>query len=260
MVSEDSYERRASNWLGLEGRQVLVVGAGAFGEAATRAFLEVGAKVALADIDADKLARIEDDLTTKALQTFRCDVSSRTGCASLVEEVASMVGIPYVLVHAVGINKRTPVDEITESEWIEVMRLNTDSCLWLGQLTARKMRQNGGGRIVYFSSVSGLLAHPGHGAYAASKGALNQLIRMMAIEWATHAIAVNGVAPGYALTPLTEEYCNDSRTRKHLLERIPLGRLAVPKDIVGPTLFLASDRSAYVTGQILFIDGGRTLD
>ena len=114
--------------------------------------------------------------------------------------------------------------------------------------------------MVFISSVSGSLAHHAHGAYAASKGALNQLVRVMATEWAGVGIGVNAVAPGYAVTPMTEAYCSSPGQMQHLLARIPAGRLAVPEDVASAALFLTSPRSSYITGHVLYVDGGRTLD
>jgi gluconate 5-dehydrogenase len=118
---------------------------------------------------------------------------------------------------------------------------------------------NGHGRIVYLSSVSALLAHKDHSPYAASKGGINQLMRVMAREWAPHGVTVNAIAPGYIETSLTAAYLAKPGMRQSMEDLVPAGRLGTPADLTGPALFLCSDRSAFVTGQVLFIDGGRTL-
>jgi NAD(P)-dependent dehydrogenase (short-subunit alcohol dehydrogenase family) len=171
----------------------------------------------------------------------------------------AILGRIDVFVHAAGINKRVSVEDSSDDDWDRIMAINTSSCFWLGRRIGTHMRAEGGGRIVFFSSVSGLLAHPDHGIYAASKGAMNQLLKVMAVEWAADGVNVNGVAPAYAITPLTEEYVARPGKLEALTAPVPMGRLATPEDVVGPTLFLSSPRSAYVTGQVLYVDGGRTL-
>ena len=121
------------------------------------------------------------------------------------------------------------------------------------------MCEQGGGSIVYFSSVSGLLAHKLHSPYAASKGGMNQMMRVMAAEWAIEGVRVNAIAPAYTETELTREYLSQPGVRESLERAVPSGRLGVPEDMVGPALFLASHRSDYVTGHVLYVDGGRTL-
>lgn len=248
------------DWLGLDGKTVLLIGAGGFGEPLVRAYLEAGSRVHLVDIDGAKLERLEKEFAGLPLRTSEHDVADKAGCEEAAERAVAELGGVDVFVHAVGVNGRSSIEDTTEEEWLRTIQLNASGCLWLGRRVGRAMRDAGGGRMVFFSSVSGALAHPRHGAYAASKGALNQILRVMAIEWAEHGIAVNAVAPGYALTPLTEAYCAVPGNLEHLVERIPMGRLATPEDIVGPTLFLSSDRSSYVTGQVVVVDGGRTLD
>jgi gluconate 5-dehydrogenase len=109
------------------------------------------------------------------------------------------------------------------------------------------------------SSVSGLLAHKLHAPYAASKGGLNQMMRVMAAEWASSGVTVNALAPGYIETPLTAEYLKKPGVRSDLESLIPAGRLGVPADVVGTALFLSSRHADFITGHVLYIDGGRTL-
>lgn len=248
-----------TDWLGLAGKAVLLVGAGGFGCALTRAYLDAGAKVFVADVDPERLRALADEHRGRALTTAVCDVTSRSQCDELVRRAADAQGID-VFVHAAGVNVRKPVDELSDEEWEHIQAVNLRSGFWLGQRVGEWMRAHGGGRMVYFSSVSGLLAHPHHAAYAASKGALNQLLKVMAVEWAADGIAVNAVAPGYAATPLTAAYTARPGMMSKLVERVPMGRIGTPEDVVGPTLFLSSPRSAYVTGQVLYVDGGRVLD
>jgi len=121
------------------------------------------------------------------------------------------------------------------------------------------MCERGYGRMVFMSSVSGLLAHPHHAPYAATKGGLNQLLRVMAREWAPRGVTVNAVAPGYIETELTQAYLAKDGVRDGLTSLVPAGRLGQPQEIADAVTFLASDRAAFVTGQVLYVDGGRVL-
>jgi NAD(P)-dependent dehydrogenase (short-subunit alcohol dehydrogenase family) len=117
----------------------------------------------------------------------------------------------------------------------------------------------GYGRIVFLSSVSGLLAHADHAPYAATKGGVNQLCRVMAREWAAHGVTVNAVAPGYTETELTRAHLDKPGVRAGLTALVPAGRLGTVADLAGPVLFLCSAQSAFVTGHVMYVDGGRTL-
>jgi gluconate 5-dehydrogenase len=245
--------------LQLAGKAVLVAGSGGFGSAIVRGFVEAGAVAFVVDSDEDRLRKVQEEFSA-SIRTGNYDVSAKAQCEAAVADAAGELGKLDVFVHAVGVNRRAPVDDITQADWETILQVNAASCLWLGRCTATIMRGNGGGRMVFISSVSGTLAHPHHGAYAASKGALNQLVRAMANEWSSHRIGVNAIAPGYALTSLTEEYCSAPGRMEELLARIPAGRLATPEDVAAATMFMSSARASYITGQVLHVDGGRTLD
>ncbi|HKO27695.1 MAG TPA: SDR family oxidoreductase, partial [Solirubrobacteraceae bacterium] len=125
---------------------------------------------------------------------------------------------------------------------------------------AAAMRERGGGRIVFFSSVAGRSGHKLHGPYAATKGAINQLMRVIAHEYAVHGVTANAVAPGYMDTELTRRYLSENPDKRDaLIELIPAGRFGTLKEVVDPVLFLCSPRASFITGQVLYIDGGRTI-
>lgn len=244
------------DWLGLTGRRALVVGAGGFGVACSRALVGCGAAVYLADRDADQLAAEEGP----GLQTGVWDVVEPGAAEGLVAEAAARLGGVDLLVHAVGVNDRRGVLELELEDWQRVLDVNLTSAFTIGRAAGRLMVEQGYGRIVFFSSVSGLLAHPHHGPYAASKGGMNQLAKVMAVEWAESGVTVNAVAPGYTESALTQAYLARPGVRDGMLEKIPAGRLGALDDVVGPVLFLLSDRASFMTGQVLYVDGGRTLD
>ena len=248
------------DWLGLVGRRVLVAGCGGIGAACAEAFLDAGAHVVAADVDPSRVA----GLTRRPdgagrVHAVIADLAEPAGCDRLVEEATDRLGGLDVLVHSIGINHRLPVLDVTDEDWRRIIDVNLSSAFWIGRAAGRVMVPAGHGRQVYLSSVSGLLAHPDHSAYAASKGGLNQLLRVMAREWAPHGVTVNGVAPGYTETDLTRQHLDRPGVREHYTELVPAGRLGTVGDLTGPVLFLASDQAAFVTGHVMFVDGGRTL-
>jgi NAD(P)-dependent dehydrogenase (short-subunit alcohol dehydrogenase family) len=171
-------------------------------------------------------------------------------------EAARRLGGIEVFVHSVGINKRLPIGEYTDADWDDIVAVNLTSAFH----TARAALAHGARRIVFFSSVAGRSGHREHGPYAATKGAINQLMRVMAHETAADGVTVNAVAPGYMDTELTRAYLADHPGRREeLIALIPAGRFARIDEVVGPVLFLCSERASFITGTVLYIDGGRSV-
>jgi NAD(P)-dependent dehydrogenase (short-subunit alcohol dehydrogenase family) len=164
-----------------------------------------------------------------------------------------------VAVHAVGVNDRRPILSVTPDSWRHLLSVNLDSAFHFAQATGAIMTAAGHGRLILFSSVAGTLAHRDHGAYAASKGALNQFARVMANEWAPAGVTVNTIAPGYTPTALTIEHLAKPGVESALTGLVPAGRLGAVQDVQGIVALLASPRSSYITGQVIHVDGGRTL-
>lgn len=243
-----------TDWLGLEGRRVLVAGAGGIGAACAAAFADAGSSVAVVDVSDAQLATL-DDRVIRLVE----DLSTSEGCERAVSAAANKLGGLEVLVHAVGINTRTPVLDVDDELWQRILDVNLTSAFRLGRAAGRLMVAAGHGRQVYCSSVSGLLAHPDHGPYAASKGGLDQLMRVMAREWASHGVTANAVAPGYTETDLTRAHLDEDGVRDHYTSLVPAGRLGGVEDLTGPVLFLASQQASFVTGHVMYVDGGRTL-
>lgn len=270
------------DWLGLAHRKVLIVGAGAFGAACTDGFLGQRASVMIADYDEEALHECEhraqlrrtesahppaatstaDPASADAtnLATYRTDIRSPDRCAKLIEVAHERLGGLDVLVHAVGINRRHLLGDTSDEDWADVLTTNLSSAFWLARASMKLLRASDNAKMVFFSSVSAYLAHPKHGAYAASKAGLNQLVKVLAMELAEDQVHVNAVAPGYVETGLTSDYLAAPGIRYGLVSQVPMGRLGAVDDVVGPVLFLASRRSDFLTGQALIIDGGRSLD
>ncbi|WP_100812303.1 SDR family NAD(P)-dependent oxidoreductase [Microbacterium sp. BR1] len=246
--------------LNLDDRRVVVVGAGGLGAACVQGFLRAGATVVVADVSSEALDALATEMgDSDRLHTVIVDLS-RTGAGEeLIASAVDLLGGIDVAVHAIGTNDRRPVLEFSEAEWRRVLDVNLQTAFSFGQAAGRWMTSHGQGRIVFFSSVSGLLAHANHGPYAASKGAINQMMRVMAREWASQGVTVNAIAPGYIETPLTRHHLEQGNVRESLSSLVPAGRLGTPEEVVGPVLFLASDLAAFVTGHVLYVDGGRTL-
>nr|WP_276515244.1 SDR family oxidoreductase [Actinomadura coerulea] len=246
-------------WLCLDGARVLVLGAGGIGAECARGYLGAGAAVTAVDRDQDRLDALEPGPDATRLHTIAADLTEQGAGAAVVARAIEAMGGLDVLLHCVGINDRRPVLEFTEAEWDRVLRTNLLTAFGAAQAAGRHMVDAGGGRIIFLSSVSGHLAHSKHGPYAASKGGLNQMMRVMAAEWARRGVTVNAVAPGYVETPLTAAYLEQPGVREDLVRLVPAGRLGTPAEVVGPILFLSSPHAAFVTGHVMYVDGGRTL-
>jgi gluconate 5-dehydrogenase len=187
------------------------------------------------------------------------DVGGAESCRAAVGEAVALLGGLEVFVHAIGTNDRRPVLDVPDALWDQIVAVNLSSAFWLGQAAGQIMCRAGRGRIVFVSSVSGQLAHRDHAPYAATKGGLNQLLRVMAREWAVNGVTVNAVAPGYTETALTRAYLDMPGKRGEMTGLVPAARLGTPEDVVGPMVFLASEQAAFVTGHVMYVDGGRTL-
>jgi gluconate 5-dehydrogenase len=248
----------ASDWLGLAGSRVLVVGAGGIGSECAKGYSAVGARVAVVDREQSRLDELlaEPDFDGYGIAA---DLTQPGAGAEVIGKAIDLLGGLDILLHCVGVNDRRPVLDFTEDEWENILKINLFTGFSVAQAAGRHMVAQKHGRIIVLSSVSGLLAHKNHAPYAASKGGLNQMMRVMAAEWASSGVTVNALAPGYIETPLTSEYLAKPGVRADLERLVPAGRLGAPGDIVGPALFLSSRQANFITGHVLYVDGGRTL-
>lgn len=246
-----------NDWLGLNGAGVLIAGAGGIGSELARAFTRAGSRVVVADAEERSLQAVE--ASGAALATLQGDVTDPEECDRIVASAVAELGDIDVFVHAIGINNRVPIVETTDRAWDDILRVNLSTAFHLGRRIGARMCARGRGRVIFISSVSGRMAHADHGPYAASKAGLDQLAKVMAREWAVQGVTVNTIAPGYLETDLTRTYLQKPGVMESMVQLVPAGRLGNVGDLSGPTLFLASKQADFVTGQVLYVDGGRIL-
>ncbi len=249
------------DWLTLGQRPSLVFGAGGLGGGSALSLAAQGARVVLVDVNQENL----DAVVRRAkdaggeVKPLVADLRTAEACRAAVSEAVKLVGAPQIFLHAIGRNVRKPVLDLADADWQETLSLDLSSAYWLGQAVGRLMVGERYGRMIFVSSVSGLLAHPHHAPYAAAKGGMNQMFRVMAREWARYGVTVNAVAPGYIETDLTRGYLDKDNNRESLESLVPAERLGRPEEVADAVTFLASDRARFITGQILYVDGGRVL-
>jgi NAD(P)-dependent dehydrogenase (short-subunit alcohol dehydrogenase family) len=250
----------------LDGRVALVAGgSGGIGIRLCQAFASVGAKVAMVGrTDAGlQAAHAAVEAAGSEPLALAGDMTNEADADRVVARTVEVWGRLDVLVNAIGGGAGTalhPAEAYPESEWDRIVDLNLRSQFLVSKAAARAMIAGGrGGRILNISSVRGQLGiDNGFSAYVAAKGAMNALTRQHATEWAKHGITVNAVAPTFVRTPQVETLLADEAFRTGLEQRIPLGRIAETDDLVGAAVFFCSDASAFVTGQLLTLDGGLT--
>lgn len=243
-------------------KTAIVTGGGrGLGRAIAIGLAQFGADVALVARTPGELeatAREVETQGTRAL-VYPSDVSSKKDIERVVNDVVAQWGRVDILVNNAGVDAAKPALDYTEEDWDFVLGVNLKGYFLFAQAVARHMQESGGGAIINNSSICGDVAVKNIVAYNASKGGVNMLTRTLAVEWAPYNIRVNAFSPAYmeAFMPGAASE-HDEKKEASIRELTPLGRRGRPEELVGPVVFLASDASSYVTGEILMVDGGWT--
>lgn len=252
----------------LAGRVAFVPGGyGDIGRAVAWQLARAGAAVAVAGRDAAKAQALAAELgrAGHAALGLPLDVHDTTQIRARTEDVAAHFGALDLLVNCVGMQREQRLDEVTEDAFDEIVQVNLRAAMFLAQAAARWQvaaiaAGRPPGRQVHVLSVRAQLGmrDRGYSAYCATKGGLVLLIRQHAVELCRHGITVNGVAPTVVRGEMGRHWMDDAQVRERLLQRIPLGRIAEPEDVAGPVQFLCSAQAGFITGQVLYVDGGVT--
>jgi NAD(P)-dependent dehydrogenase (short-subunit alcohol dehydrogenase family) len=249
---------QAHQLFNLGGRIACVTGASSgLGRAAAGMLAAAGAKVVGIARRRNALEewRSETEGETAALQA---DLGDRQALGDIARNAAALFGPPDILVNAAGVNTRQTADDVTADGWDRTIHLNLTVPFFLAQAFAGEMKERGWGRIVNFASLQSRRAFAGGIAYGASKGGVEQMTRAMAEAWSCDGINANALAPGFFPTELTGPVFSDPELAARNARQTCIGRNGVLADLEGPLLFLCSRASDYVTGQVLFVDGGFT--
>lgn len=243
----------------LNGKCGIVTGGGSgIGRAIARGLVEAGAEVVIAGRNMERLVSVADELgSIGRVIAVPVDMKSDESLQALVDRAVSEFGKIDFLFNNAGTIHRAPTEDFPAEAWEEVLRVNLTGPFFLAQAVARVMiADKTRGKIVNTSSLIAVFGGKTVPAYAASKGGLTQVTKTMCNDWGCYGINVNAIGPGWVKTELTQALHSDPRRYNEITARIPLGRWADPEDLAGVAVFLASEASDYISGQVIFVDGG----
>jgi len=245
----------------LHGRTALVTGANSgIGEAMAEALGAVGARVVLAARRVDALSTAVERMRAAGIDAsfIACDLSDPERAKQCAQRALEMNGTVDILVNAAGVNLRLPFSDVSVQAWNLQLGLHLGAPFFLTQVLAPHMQARGWGRIVNVASLQSYRAFANSAPYGAAKGGVLQLTRAIAQEWSRYGITCNAIGPGFFPTALTASVFDDAELANHHAMQTCIGRNGALEDLTGVTVFLASEASAYITGQIIMVDGGYT--
>jgi 2-deoxy-D-gluconate 3-dehydrogenase len=246
----------------LRGRVGIVTGASrGLGYGIAQALASAGSDLVIVSRSSSELQRASEEIAKKTKQKvlpISFDLGKKGAIERLVTSVVKEFGRIDILVNNAGTTVRKPFVEVAENEFDDVINLNLRAVYFLTQAAVKEMIKHEGGKIINIASLSSQIGLRNVSAYTATKGGITSLTKTLALELAGYHVNVNAIAPGYYRTELTEALFRDEGGYRWVLSRIPMGRAGVPHDLAGAAIFLASSASDYITGQIIFVDGGWT--
>ncbi|MFG3025308.1 SDR family oxidoreductase [Streptomyces sp. NPDC048254] len=248
----------------LTGKVALVTGSSrGIGLGIATGLADAGATLVLNGIDPGRLEATRTALARRfgahRVAAHAFDIVDEDAVAEAIASIESEVGAIDILVNNAGVQHREPLVEVSLDDWRRVVDTDLTGAFVVGRHVARRMLPRRTGKIINICSVQTDLARPTIGPYTAAKGALRNLTRAMTAEWAGEGLQINGIAPGYIHTEMTQNLVDDDEFNAWILGRTPARRWGTVTDVVGPTVWLASNASDYVNGQIIFVDGGMTV-
>ena len=243
----------------LKGKVALVTGGSrGLGRAMALGLAEAGANVAVASqtgVGLEAVVQAIESLGQRGM-AITGNVALQSEAKRIVQEVVEKFSRLDILVNAAGVNRRIPSLEVKEEQWDWILGVNLKGTFFMCQAAGEIMLRQRSGSIINVASLLSEVGIPTLAPYAASKAGVVGLTRVLAAEWGPYGVRVNAIGPGYFRTRMTERLFSDARWVERLLQQVPLGRAGDPDDLVGAVVFLASEASAYITGQIIYVDGG----
>lgn len=247
----------------LTGKIALVTGAaGSIGREYAIALAQYGVNLALLDLRYETLVDFKNELSEFDInvEIFSCDLKKYSAVVETVSHIIKIYDRIDILLNHAGLNIRKPALDYLEEDWYKIMEVNAKGAFFMAQQVGKYMVKQRSGKIINTASVSSFRGHPNLSIYAMTKGGIAQMTKVLANEWAQYNVNVNAIAPGYIYTEQTKDFLNNKEVHKSILDKIPMGRIGQPSDLVGTMLFLSSPASDYITGQTILVDGGRTID
>lgn len=245
----------------LTGKNALITGSGrGIGLTLARGLAEAGAGVVLNDVDEAVLRERQEELQRDghSCSAYAFDVTDEAQVSEAIRAIEREAGHIDILINNAGMTRRGALDELAESDWQSVIDLNLTAVWRVSKYVVRGMIQRGHGKIINMASLMSFGSRPGTGAYAASKGGLASLTKAMTVDWAAHNIQINAMAPGYFVTDLNSHLAADPQFDSWVKMRTPAKRWGELDELVGLGVFFASSASDFITGQIVYVDGGWT--